>query len=511
MFSNQTAELSIHRPVAAVEAVRGDKVNSKFIVGTSSVRASEDNHLLLLRFHSDANHLGIDATLAHPTGPVEHIRTSPSDPSYVLTTAENTNNNESSTTAAATLWKIPSDVIDRTPTDDDNGGSDGDDDDDDEYYNQDHSRSNNDDTGIGSDNVVAMEERATLQASSNSSSRSKVVDIAWRGNAWDEEPSTTSTMGDVVTLCSDGTLTQWDVSFGSAESTRRCVMDVNNNNESISSSSSSSRWNLPPRMSWDPHHADIIAYSIGDAVHLVDWREAPTDASSSSIISENYNSNYLNGYPHHRYGITDLDYNPNKPNIIVTSGKDGLLKFWDLRKTGSGYYDMSGSDIGGDGDIGGGGTKKKKQRPILVARGGHRHWTTCVSYNPFHDQLVLSAGSDSLVNLWRMSTISSAPLLTFDDEQQQPINNNNNNNTRHGNSMTSFTEGNSTANNDPQQQKSSQQPEGPNVRVSRYEHMDSVNAIAWGAADAWIYMSASFDGKVILNHVPSKEKYKILL
>ncbi|OEU13994.1 WD40 repeat-like protein [Fragilariopsis cylindrus CCMP1102] len=203
-------------------------------------------------------------------------------------------------------------------------------------------------------------------------------------------------------------------------------------------------------MSWDPHHADIIAYSTGDTVHLVDWREAPTNESSSSIISENNNSNYLNGYPHHRYGITDLDYNPNKPNIIVTSGKDGLLKFWDLRKTA-------------------------KQRPILVARGGHRHWTTCVSYNPFHDQLVLSAGSDSLVNLWRMSTISSAPLLTFDDEQQL---NNSNNNARH---------------------------------VSRYEHMDSVNAIAWGAADAWIYMSASFDGKVVLNHVPSKEKYKILL
>ena len=508
MFSNQIAELSINRPVAAVEAVRGDKVNSKFIVGTSSVRASEDNHLKLLRFHSDANHLGIDATLAHPTGPVEHIRTSPSDPSYVLTTAENTNINESTSGAAAaacaTLWKIPSDVIDRTPTDGDDGGSD-DDDDDDEYYNQDRSRSNNNnDETIDSDNVVDMEERATLQASSSSSSRAKVVDIAWRGNAWDEEPSTTSTMGDVVTLCSDGTLTQWDVSFGSAESTRRCVMDVNNNNESISTSSSS-RWNLPPRMSWDPHHADIIAYSTGDTVHLVDWREAPTNESSSSIISENNNSNYLNGYPHHRYGITDLDYNPNKPNIIVTSGKDGLLKFWDLRKTGSGYYDMSGSDIG-DGDVGGGGTKKKKQRPILVARGGHRHWTTCVSYNPFHDQLVLSAGSDSLVNLWRMSTISSAPLLTFDDEQQL---NSSNNNARHGNSITSLTEGNTT-NNDPQQQQSIQ-PEGPNVRVSRYEHMDSVNAIAWGAADAWIYMSASFDGKVVLNHVPSKEKYKILL
>mmetsp|Transcript_30291 Transcript_30291/g.34779 ORF Transcript_30291/g.34779 Transcript_30291/m.34779 type:complete len:492 (+) Transcript_30291:79-1554(+) len=491
MFSNPTttAEISINRPVAAVEALRGDKVNSKFVVGTSSVRASEDNHLLLLRFHSDSNHLGIDATLAHPTGPVEHIRTSPSDLSYILTTAEHSNESE---TAAATLWKIPSDVTDRTPTNNDYGDDLGDEDDDD-YYNQDRGRSNNDDV-IDSDNVIAMEERATLQASNDSSSNSgaKVVDVAWRGNAWDEELATTSTMGDVITLCSDGTLTQWDLAFGSCESTRRCAVNLNNPTDL----SSSSRWNLPARMSWDPHHADIIAYSTGDIVQLIDWREAPSALSSSTtgIISE---KKHLNGHPHHRYGITDLDYNPNKPNIIVTSGKDGLLKFWDLRKTGSDYYDIGGSDGDGDGDdiiINGVGdsTRKKKQRPVFITRGIHRHWTTCVSYNPFHDQLVLSGGTDSLVNLLRMSSISSAPLLTFDDD--------------HPNINATPLEGSMTK--DPKHQP---QSEGPNIRVSRYEHMDSVTAIAWGAADAWIYISASFDGKVILNHVPTKEKYKILL
>jgi len=293
-------------------------------------------------------------------------------------------------------------------------------------------------------------------------------------------------MGDVVTLCSDGTLTQWDVAFGSCESTRRCGLNLNNPTEL----SSSSRWNLPARMSWDPHHADIIAYSTGDVVQLIDWREAPSAASSSTtgIISE---KSHLNGHPHHRYGITDLDYNPNKPNIIVTSGKDGLLKFWDLRKTGSHYYDFGGGDGDGDDTIISG-VGKKKQRPVLVTRGGHRHWTTCVSYNPFHDQLVLSGGTDSLVNLLRMSSISSAPLLTFDDD--------------HPNISATQLEGSLTK--DPRHQH---QPEGPNIRVSRYEHMDSVTAIAWGAADAWIYISASFDGKVILNHVPTKEKYKILL
>lgn len=473
MFSNQAAELSLNRPVAAVDAIRGDKVNSKFFVGTSSVRVSEDNHLLLVRFYSEANQLGIDGRLSHTTGPVEHIQTSPSDPSYVLTTTENDS-------GAATLWKIPSDVIDRRSEDDDEYGGGGIDANE-EYY--DHDASNNSGTGTDNDNdnVTEMEERATLQASPGSGSgninSAKVVDIAWRGNAWDDEPSTGSSMGDVATLCSDGTLTQWDVNFGSAESTRRCEVSL-----------SSLRVNISPRMAWDPHNSDMTCISTGDIVQLVDWRETPS--SSPKTINSH------TGHPHHRYGITDLDYNPNKPNLLVTSGKDGLLKFWDLRKTGSGHFDVNGA---GDEDILVGGARKKKQRPLLVARGGHRHWSTRVLYNPFHDQLVLSAGTDSLVNLWRISTISSAPLLTFDDDQQQSSN---------------FLGGGSTTTGspeDPTDLQDIQQPEGPNIRISRYEHMDSVNAIAWGAADPWIYVSASYDGKVVLNHVPSKEKYKILL
>jgi len=469
MFSNQTAELSLNRPVAAIDAIRADKVNSKFIVGTSSARVSEDNHLLLLTFHPESNHLGIDGRFSHPTGPVEHIRTSPSDPSYVLTTAE-------SESGAATLWKIPSDAIERIPTEGDYGGSGNDEDED--YYDRDASNTN--DIDIDNDNVSAMKECATLQASpATDSNKSKVADIAWRRNAWDEEPSSDSSMGDVATLCCDGTLTQWDVNFGSAESTRRVDVNV-----------SSLRLNLSPRMAWDPHQSDLTSISTGDIVQIVDWRESP----SSSSITMNSHS----GHPHHRYGITDLDYNPNKPNVLVTSGKDGLLKFWDLRKTGNGYYDMNSADDSGTINNS---ARKTKLRPLFVARGGHRHWSTRVLYNPFHDQLVLSAGTDSLVNLWRISTISSAPLLTFDDEQQQQQASN----TINGSNTTAVSS------EEPVALQNLQESEGPNIRVSRYEHMDSVNAIAWSAADAWIYMSASYDGKVVLNHVPSNEKYKILL
>lgn len=36
-------------------------------------------------------------------------------------------------------------------------------------------------------------------------------------------------------------------------------------------------------------------------------------------------------------------------------------------------------------------------------------------YNRCHDQLLLSGGTDSLLNLWRVSSVSSAPLLEMED------------------------------------------------------------------------------------------------
>lgn len=154
----------------------------------------------------------------------------------------------------------------------------------------------------------------------------------------------------------------------------------------------------------------------------------------------------------HRYGIRCLDYNPNRPKVFCTGGDDGLIKFWDLRK------------CGGD---------RTKSKPLKILL-GHTHWVSVVKYNPFHDQLVLSGGSDTLANLWRVSSISSAPLLEFDDG-------------------ATGTGGAS------------------DIRVAKLENPDSVYDVAWSAGDAWVFACLSYDGQVVVNHVPSKEKYKILL
>ena len=97
-----------------------------------------------------------------------------------------------------------------------------------------------------------------------------------------------------------------------------------------------------------------------------------------------------------------------------------------------------------------------------------------VKYNRFHDQLVLSSSTDSLVNLWRVSSISSAPLLELDDENSEQ--------------------------------------DVADVKIRSFDgHQESVYSISWSACDAWCFASLSYDGRVALNHVPSTEKYKILL
>jgi EARP and GARP complex-interacting protein 1 len=54
--------------------------------------------------------------------------------------------------------------------------------------------------------------------------------------------------------------------------------------------------------------------------------------------------------------------------------------------------------------------------------------------------------------------------------------------------------------------------DSPDVKVRSYDdHEESVYSVAWSAADPFVFVSVSYDGRVVLNHVPSTEKYKVLL
>lgn len=146
----------------------------------------------------------------------------------------------------------------------------------------------------------------------------------------------------------------------------------------------------------------------------------------------------------HKLATTDADYNPNRPFYIVTAGKDRLIKVFDVRAISS---------------------------PVRVLA-GHSHFVTSVRYNRFHDQLILSGGTDTHVNLWRCSSISSAPLLEYEGDK----------------------------------------PDTGDLKIRTYrEHEESVYSVAWSACDAWVFASLDFTGRCAINQVPSTEKYKILL
>ena len=87
-------------------------------------------------------------------------------------------------------------------------------------------------------------------------------------------------------------------------------------------------------------------------------------------------------------------------------------------------------------------------------------------FNPFHDNLIVSGGSDSLVQLWNVPK-DEGDADDGDEPQPQP--------------------------------------------QTYDEHEDSVYGIAWSAVDPWAFLSLSYDGRVVCSHVPSEIKYKILL
>jgi WD40 repeat protein len=69
---------------------------------------------------------------------------------------------------------------------------------------------------------------------------------------------------------------------------------------------------------WDPHHANQVGVASGENVYLWDMR---TCKESSLAVRRA-----------HVGKCRDIDYNPNKPNAVVTCGDDGGVSFWDLRK-----------------------------------------------------------------------------------------------------------------------------------------------------------------------------------
>ncbi len=115
---------------------------------------------------------------------------------------------------------------------------------------------------------------------------------------------------------------------------------------------------------------------------------------------------------------------------------------------------------------------------------------TAVAFNPFHDQLLLSGGSDCRVGLWRASSVSSAPLLELGEEE--------------GGGEGGGGEGGASRAGEPRF--------ATDCAIKTHtDHEESVAGVAWSLAGAWVYASISYTGRVALAQVPPAEKYRVLL
>jgi hypothetical protein len=98
-----------------------------------------------------------------------------------------------------------------------------------------------------------------------------------------------------------------------------------------------------------------------------------------------------------------------------------------------------------------------------------------MAYNPLHDQLFLSASTDSILKLHSIVSISSAPH-TSDSESPS--------------SAEKLTDG---------------------VLQSYDQHEDSIYSISWNLTNPWIFASLSYDGRCVIHTVPTDYKYLIIL
>ncbi|VBB28855.1 unnamed protein product [Acanthocheilonema viteae] len=221
-----------------------------------------------------------------------------------------------------------------------------------------------------------------------------------------------------------------------AVSNSALIADVTNSLKIESSTSVDSKAPISASI-WNPHSdGSTLALAYDTLVKGVDVRS----------LQEAFCIKHVNS-PR----VRNLDFNPNVQHIVATCGDDFRVVLWDMRKV----------------DI-----------PLKVLQ-DHSHWVWCVKFNPIHDQLLLSAGSDARLFLNSLESLSSESIhslaLVPDDSYSLPEN-----------------------------------VLGDERLEKMEEHEESVYSCAWANNDPWIFASVSFDGRVIVSKVKRHHKYAIL-
>ncbi|VDP05129.1 unnamed protein product [Soboliphyme baturini] len=217
---------------------------------------------------------------------------------------------------------------------------------------------------------------------------------------------------------------------------------------------------------WNPHHnCNSFVTVIGGTVSGTDIRSNKLEILKLfSFLSRTTFS--IQAHPNY---VRDIDLNPNRNYYLATAGDDCRILFWDTRVV------------------------KQPMKSVL----SHSHWVWSIRYNPIHDQLFISSGSDARVVLHCIVSISSEALEMADASEEPDCPSNqfslydliNLSPNRSNRDIFRLTDG----------------------VIRRYEdHEESVYCCEWSSVDPWVFASLSYDGRVIINTVPRKIKYSIL-
>lgn len=285
--------------------------------------------------------------------------------------------------------------------------------------------------------------------------------------------------GDKLLTCNGGSLEFWDIveqkkaqEFGlfkaleisdrlDADSKRPQVADL--------------RWS-------SLFNCSVVAAAIDSKIYGIDTRIPDSSPSSICWIIEDQRCNR----------VRSVDFNPNSQYYLASGGDDCRANFWDLRKTST---------------------------PALHLQ-THTHWIWSIRFNPFHDQLALSAGSDARVALMRAQSIASEPfgqMADLDDEEEEDEKNTlggtNSNDETDATKASEIEENESkmaAGRDTPSRKKPKESKQLRDEVIMVYEeHDDSVYAAEW-ASDPWIFASLGYESRLVINKVPKAEKLNIL-
>ncbi|KAJ1510363.1 hypothetical protein HMI54_001658 [Coelomomyces lativittatus] len=164
-------------------------------------------------------------------------------------------------------------------------------------------------------------------------------------------------------------------------------------------------------MTWHPQNSHLVALANASGTYQYDLR-------TSSLTSLTCAT-----------GMMALDYHPTHPYTLAMGSRDGGVHVVDVR------FPTHAHKV-----------------PI------HTHAVCQVHYNRYHDPLLLTSSSDTLVQVVKFTDmVEASKTYSFD------------------------------------------------------LHEDSVYSCAWSAADAWVFCSASYDGRVLVHTLPNEWKYQIIM